>query len=59
MSKLLIKHGMAPFTDFLPYVGCRITIINTDKFEALPPKIQQAINEAFEVLEQSDEEARY
>ncbi|BDA67820.1 hypothetical protein RIVM261_071820 [Rivularia sp. IAM M-261] len=50
---------MAPFTDFLPYVGCRITIINTDKFEALPPKIQQAINEAFEVLEQSDEEARY
>ncbi|GJD22818.1 hypothetical protein RIVM261_077740 [Rivularia sp. IAM M-261] len=58
LSKLLIKHGMAPFTDFLPYVGCRITIINTDKFDALPAKVQEAINGAFEVLERSDEEAR-
>lgn len=58
LSKLLMKHGMAPFVDFAPYTGCRIHIIDTDKFEALPVKVQEAINGAFEVMEQSDEEAR-
>jgi hypothetical protein len=58
LSKLLMKHGMAPFTDFTPYTGCRIQIIDTDKFDALPVKVREAINGAFEIMEQSDEEAR-
>lgn len=58
LSKLLIKHKMKPFIDFMPYTGCRITIIDTDKFEALPAKVQEAINGAFEVLERSTEEAQ-
>lgn len=58
LSKLLIKYGLAPFTGFLPYSGCRITIVNTEKFEALPPKVIDAINGAFEVLERSTEEAQ-
>ncbi|BAZ18914.1 hypothetical protein NIES4071_107990 (plasmid) [Calothrix sp. NIES-4071] len=58
LSKLLMKHGMQPFIDFTPYTGCRIHIIDTDKFEALPAKVQEAINGAFDILEHSDEEAR-
>ncbi|RUS93982.1 hypothetical protein DSM106972_094530 [Dulcicalothrix desertica PCC 7102] len=58
LSKLLMKYRLAPFIDFMPYTGCRITIINYEKFEALPAKVQQAINGAFEVLERSTEEAQ-
>lgn len=39
LSKLLIRHGMRPFEDFMLYTGCRLTIFNTDKFETLPVKI--------------------
>lgn len=58
LSKVLIKHGMKPFTDFMPYIGCRLTIINTDKFESLPNKVQEVINQAFEVMESSDEDIK-
>jgi hypothetical protein len=56
LSKLLIKHGMQPFEDFMPYVGNRITILNTDKFEALPVPVRQVVQEGFESRETSDEE---
>ncbi|BAY14210.1 hypothetical protein [Calothrix sp. NIES-2098] len=49
---------MQPFVDFMPDIGCRISILNTDKFAALPPKVQAAVKEAFEVVETSGEEAQ-
>lgn len=58
LSKLLITSGMQPFVDFMPYVGCRISILNNEKFEALPPKVQAAVKEAFDVTETSGEEAQ-
>jgi hypothetical protein len=58
LSKLLIKSGMQPFVDFMPYIGCRISILNHDKFEALPPRVQAAVREAFNVVETSGEEAQ-
>jgi hypothetical protein len=58
LSKLLIKHGMQPFTDFMPYIGCRISILNVDKFEALPDSVQEVVKEAFELRESSDEEMK-
>ncbi|MFN6486631.1 MULTISPECIES: hypothetical protein [unclassified Nostoc] len=57
-SKTLITSGMEPFTDFMPYPGCRIVILNNEKFEALPPKVQAAVKEAFDVVETSGEEAQ-
>lgn len=58
LSKLLMKYNLAPFIDFMPYTGCRIHIIDTDKFDALPVKVRKTINGAFEVLERSTEEAQ-
>ncbi|MEH2376190.1 hypothetical protein [Nostoc sp.] len=58
LSKLLMKSGMQPFVDFMPYVGCRISILNNEKFEALPPKVQAAVKEGFDVTETSGEEAQ-
>jgi hypothetical protein len=58
LSKLLIKYGMQPFKDFTPYLGNRITILDTDKFEALPANVQAVVQEAFELRETSDEEMK-
>jgi hypothetical protein len=58
LSKLLIKHGMKPFKDFMPYVGNRITILDTDKFETLPANVQAVVQEAFELRESTDEEMK-
>ncbi|MBE8991807.1 hypothetical protein [Nostoc sp. LEGE 12450] len=58
LSKTLITSGMEPFTDFMPYPGCRIVILNSEKFEALPPRVQAAVKEAFDVVETSEEEAQ-
>jgi hypothetical protein len=58
LSKLLIKSGMQPFIDFMPYIGCRISILNTEKFEALPHRVQAAVQEAFDVVETNGEEAQ-
>ncbi|WP_211293096.1 hypothetical protein [Brunnivagina elsteri] len=58
ISKLLIKYGMQPFVDFMPYVGNRITILDADKFEALPVPVQAAVKEAFELRETSDAEMK-
>jgi hypothetical protein len=58
LSKLLMKSGMQPFVDFMPYIGCRISILNSDKFEALPHRVQAAVKEAFDVVETSGEEAQ-
>ena len=58
LSKLLIKSGIQPFVDFVPYIGCRISILNIDKFEALPAKVQAAVKEAFDVMEHSGEEVQ-
>ncbi len=35
-----------------------VNIIDTDMFEALPAKVQEAINGAFDILEPPDDEAR-
>lgn len=58
LSKLLITSGMEPFCDFSPYPGCRIIILNTDKFESLPEEVQTIVQQAFNVTEQSGEEAQ-
>ncbi|NJO61705.1 MAG: hypothetical protein HC836_26700 [Richelia sp. RM2_1_2] len=58
LSKLLIKSGMEPFSDFMPYPGCRIMIINYEKFEALPPKVQALVQQSFDVTESNREETR-
>lgn len=58
LSKLLIKHGMKPFKDFMPYVGCRISILDTEKFEALPDKVKIAVKEAFDIMEHLGKEAQ-
>lgn len=58
LSKLLIKSGMRPLVDFMPYTGCRISIINYEKFEALPPTIRTAIEKSFDVMETSPEEVQ-
>ncbi|MCP6761947.1 MAG: hypothetical protein NHB32_25075 [Fischerella sp. CENA71] len=57
LSKLLIKHGMLPFGDFAPYPGCRLVILNTEKFEALPTEVQKLVQQAYEVTEATSEEA--
>lgn len=58
LSKLLIQFGMQPFVDFMPYVGCRISILDAEKFAALPHSVQLAVKEAFEVVETTEEEAQ-
>ena len=58
LSKMLIKNGMEAFVDFSPYPGCRLVIINTEKFEALPPKVQALVQQSFDVTESKSEEAQ-
>jgi hypothetical protein len=58
LSKLLIKSGMQPFVDFAPYPGCRLMVVNTDKFAALPEKVQILVQEAFDVVERTPKEAQ-
>ncbi|PHJ69107.1 hypothetical protein VF14_02920 [Nostoc linckia z18] len=57
LSKTLIALGMKPFADFLPYPGCRILVLNSKKFQELPEKIRDMVQQAFEVVERSPEEA--
>jgi hypothetical protein len=56
LSKLLIKQKMQPFSDFMPYHGCRIVILNADKFEALPVEVRNTVQQAFDVMENSSEQ---
>lgn len=58
LSKLLIKKGMEAFVDFSPYPGCRLVIINTEKFALLPEKAKALMQEAFDVNEASGEEVK-
>ena len=58
LSKLLIKHGMEAFADFAPYPGRRLVIINTDKFETLPDKVQILVRDSFDVNAMSGEEVK-
>ncbi|MFS0518518.1 hypothetical protein ACEYW6_28015 [Nostoc sp. UIC 10607] len=57
LSKTLIKSGMEPFTDFMPYPGCRIVILNSEKFESLPQEVQAVVQQVFDIRESSPEEA--
>ena len=59
LSQVLIKSGMQPFTDFVPYPGCRILITNIDKFKMLPIDIQQAVQQFYQMSETSGEEAQF
>ena len=56
LSKLLMKHGMKPFKDFTPTTGCRISIIDVDKFEALPANVREVVEAGFDSRETSDED---
>jgi hypothetical protein len=56
LSKLLIKYGMQPFKDFTPTTGCRITIIDVDKFEALPAIVREVVEAGFDSRETSDKD---
>ncbi|MEM6399810.1 MAG: hypothetical protein AAF757_06195 [Cyanobacteria bacterium P01_D01_bin.116] len=58
LSKILIQNGMEAFADFSPYPGRRLVILNTQKFESLPPKTQALMQEAFDVNEASGEEVK-
>ncbi|MHC5830647.1 MAG: hypothetical protein ACYT04_85555, partial [Nostoc sp.] len=57
LSKTLITSGMEPFSDFMPYPGCRLVILNSEKFESLPESIQAIVQQAFDIRESSSEEA--
>lgn len=48
LSKLLIKFGMQPFSDFMPYLGCRIVILNADKFESLAAGAQTSFADVWD-----------
>ncbi|MEH2207148.1 MAG: hypothetical protein V7K53_24270 [Nostoc sp.] len=58
LSKTLIKSGMEPFTDFMPYPGCRIVILNSEKFESLPESVQAVVQQAFDIKESTGKEAQ-
>ncbi|MDZ7960901.1 MAG: hypothetical protein RMY34_23980 [Aulosira sp. DedQUE10] len=58
LSKTLIKSGMEPFTDFMPYPGCRIVILNSEKFESLPESFQAVVQQAFDIKESTGKEAQ-
>jgi hypothetical protein len=56
LSKLLMKFGMEPFKDFTPTTGCRISVIDVDKFEALPAIVREVVEAGFDSGETSDED---
>jgi hypothetical protein len=58
LSKTLITLGMEPFTDFMPYPGCRLVILNSEKFESLPESVQTIVQQAFDIRESSGTEAQ-
>ncbi|MBH8564422.1 hypothetical protein I8748_19925 [Nostoc sp. CENA67] len=58
LSKILITTGMEPFADFVPYPGCRIVILNSEKFESLPEEVKAIVQQAFVVMENSSEEVQ-
>ena len=58
LSKILIKYGMRPFEDFSPDPGCRLMILNAQKFEALPEDIQALVKGTFKIIERTGEEAK-
>ncbi|MEH2160243.1 MAG: hypothetical protein V7K38_04185 [Nostoc sp.] len=49
---------MFSFTDFMPYPGCRLVILNSEKFESLPDDIQAIVQQAFDIRESSPQEAQ-
>jgi hypothetical protein len=58
LSKILIKSGMQPFADFVPYPGCRIVTVNAEKLATLPAKVQDLVHSAYDVTETSVKEAQ-
>ena len=58
LSKTLITSRMEPFTDFMPYPGCRIVILNSEKFESLPESVQAVVQQAFDIKESTGKEAQ-
>jgi hypothetical protein len=58
LSKLLIKSGMIPFADFSPYPGCRIVILNADKFGLLPERVKKLLQDSFDLTETTGEDAQ-
>jgi hypothetical protein len=58
LSKILIEVGMKPFIDFTPYLGCRLIIANTEKFEALPQQVKAVVEQMFSVMESDGKQAQ-
>ena len=56
LSRILIEAGMQPFTDFMPYPGCRLIIDNIDKFADLPESVRAALRQYYRVVENSGEQ---
>jgi hypothetical protein len=58
LSGLLISCGMELLEDFSPSPARRLVIGNIEKFKALPPEIQDQVNQFFQIQEKSSEEAQ-
>jgi hypothetical protein len=58
LSRRLITLGFQPFSDFVPYPGRQLIILDTDRFEALPATVQAEIRAAFYLLECSGEQVQ-
>jgi hypothetical protein len=58
LSRWLITLGFQPFSDFVPYPGRRLIILDIDRFEALPAAVQAEIRDSFSLLERSSEEVQ-
>jgi hypothetical protein len=58
LSQVLIRSGMRPFFDFVPYPGCRIIIGSSEKFKTLPVNVQQAMQQFYQMSETSSKEAQ-
>jgi len=57
LSKTLIRAGMKPFTDFLPYPVCRLVILNPEKFGLLPGEVKAVLQKGFVVDERTPEQS--
>jgi hypothetical protein len=56
LARVFVESGMIAFQDFMPYSGCRLAVINKDKFEALSSEIKAKMASAYNVLPVSMEQ---
>jgi BarA-like signal transduction histidine kinase len=56
LSRTLIDVGLMPFQDFVPYPGRRLILVDSARFATLPPSLQQAMHDLFDMDEKTGEE---